>query len=152
MSTAPIVPVVPAKQTQQQKFESFWTNFGAILKNIANAAVNIAQEEAPIIEPLLPPAIGAALAKVLSAAATQVGYADAKYAAIEGSDVPFGVKVAEAVAVGGAGVLAIAAVAGLEISSTQLPQFFGAAFQIASVLNLANITAAPAAPAAPVAS
>lgn len=145
MSTVPVTPA-PA-ETAQQKFQSFLTNFGKVLENIANGVVNVAEQEAPVIAPLLPPMIGQQLTTVLSAAAAQVAAADAKYAQIGASDVPFGVKVAEAVAVGGAGVIAIAAQAGLSISATGLPAFFGAAYQIASVLNLKNITAAPTPPA-----
>lgn len=143
MATAPATPSPAPNQ-----FESFLTNFGKALENIANAAVNIAQQEAPVITPLLPPAIGAQFTTVLSAAAQQVAAADAKYAALGQSDVPFGVKVAEAIAIGGGGVLAIAAQAGLVISEGGLTTLFTAAYNAASVLNLKSITSAPATPPA----
>lgn len=140
MSTTPTpVPATP----KPNKFESFLTKFGEILKNIANVAVNVAEAEAPVIEPLLPPAAEAGFVKILTAAATQVAAADAKYAAIGASDVPFSVKVAEAVAVGGIGVLAIAAQAGYTVADGQLVTLFSAAGQAASVLNFTGLTNAP---------
>lgn len=139
MSTAPVTPA-PSKLNG---FESFFTKFGTVLKDIANVAVNIGEQEAAVIEPLLPPTIAAGLAKVLSAAATQVAAADAKYAAIGQSNVPYAVKVAEAVAVGGEGILALATQAGLTIASGQLSQFIGAAGTIASTINLTGLTNAP---------
>lgn len=146
MATAPIT-IAPAKPNA---FESFLSKFGTVLKNIANVAVNAGEQEAAVIEPLLPPAAANGLAKVLSAAASQVAAADAKYAAIGQSNVPYAVKVAEAVAVGGEGILALAAQAGLTIASGQLSTFIGAAGTIASTLNFTGLTNTPVVPAAPV--
>lgn len=148
MSTAATPAPTPVKETGQQKFESFMTKFGDVLKNIANVGVNIAEEAAPSIEALLPPVYAASFAKILSAAASQVAAVDVKYTAIGASTVPYAVKVAEAVAVGGEGVLAIAAQAGFTLNSTNLLSFFSAAGTIAGSLNLANITATPVVPPA----
>jgi hypothetical protein len=150
MSTAPVpVPAAP----KPNKFESFLTKFGDILKNIGNVAVNVAEQEAPVVLPLIPPAAQPGFLKILSFAATQVAAVDAKYAAIGASDVPFSVKVAEAVAVGGVGALAIAAQAGFTVADGQLATLFSAAGQAASVLNFGGLTDAPTVPTpAPVAS
>ena len=156
MSTAP-APVTGSAGTttvtsgpkKENKFESFFTKFGHVLEDIGNGATNIAVEELPDVEPLLPPALGSAVAKVVTFAAQQVAAVDAKYAAIGASDVSYGVKVAEAVAVGGVGAIAIAAQAGFTLPESQLGVFFSGAGQIASALNLSNITESPAPPAAP---
>lgn len=124
------------------KVESFFTKFGDVLKDIFNAGANALQETEPSVVKVLPPALQAGYIKLVNAAVAQVAQADAKYAQIGASDVPFAVKVAEAVAVGGDGVLAIAAQEGLVIT-TDLPTFFTAATQIAQSLNLATITEAP---------
>lgn len=129
--------------TTPNKFESFLSKFGNILKNIGNAATNIAVEELPVIDPLIPPALAAELTKVVTFAAQQVAAVDAKYAAIAGSNVPYAVKVAEAVAAGGTGAIAIAAQAGFLLPQENLGLFFSGAGQIAAALNLSNITAPP---------
>lgn len=139
MSTAPVV-----KETTTQKVESFFSKFGDTLKTIFNVATNVAVEELPAVQPLLPPAIYSQVAAAVNLAAQQVAAADAKYAAIGSSAVPYGVKVAEAVAVGGEGVLALLAQNGLLLTG-HLFDFFAAAGTIASSLNLVNITAPPAA-------
>lgn len=148
MSTAPVVPVAPAPVVaapKENKFESFLTKFGDVLKNISNAAVNVAVEELPVIDSLLPPSVASTVNDVVSFAAQQVASIDAKYTAIGQSSAPFAVKVAEAVAVGGMGAVAIAAKGGLTLDTAQLGQFFSAAAQITAALNLTNITAAPVA-------
>lgn len=133
----------PATPAKPNAFESFLTKFGDALKNIGNAATNIAVEELPVIDPLLPPALASEVNAVVGYAAQQVAAADAKYAAIGSSNVPYAVKVAEAVAVGGAGAIAIAAKGGLTLDAGQLGTFFAAAGQIAAALNLSNLTATP---------
>lgn len=143
MSTAPVTTA-----PKENKFESFLTKFGKDIENISNAAVNIATEELPVIDPLLPAAVAATVNAVVGFAAQQVAAVDAKYTAIGKSDVPFAVKVAEAVGVGGLGAIAIAAKGGLALDTAQLSQFFSGAAQIAAALNLTNITAAPTVPAA----
>lgn len=144
------IPVTPASvlTPAPSKFVSFMTKFGDILRDIGNIAVNIGEQEAPVIEEVLPPAFAASYAKILSAAAAQVAAADARYAAIGASNVPFGVKIAEAVAIGGGGVIAIAAQAGLVVGEGQIVPLFNAAAQFASSLNLANVTETPKPPAA----
>jgi hypothetical protein len=74
---------------------------------------------------------------------------DAKYAAIGASNVTFAQKVAEAVATGGVGALAIAAEEGVMITGT-VNSIFAASATIASSLNLSGIADAPAALAPPV--
>jgi hypothetical protein len=143
MSTAPVTPA-PA----ENKFESFLTKFGHDLEAIGNAGVNIAVEELPSVAPMLPPALGKELTTVVTFAAQQVAAVDAKYTAIGNSNVPFGVKVAEAVATGGMGAIALAAQAGFTLPTANLGLFFAGAGQIASSLNLTNVTAAPV-PVAP---
>ncbi len=138
MATSTVTPV-------PNKFESFLEKFGHDLENIGNASVNIAVEELPVVDPMLPPALAAELNKVVTFAAQQVAAVDAKYSAIGKSTVPFAVKVAEAVAVGGAGAIAIAAQAGFTLPAANLGMFFSGAGQIASSLNLTNITAPPVA-------
>jgi hypothetical protein len=142
MSSTLATPAAPAVP----QIQSFFTKFGEVLKNIFNVGANVGVDTETTIDPLLPPAYQASYLKLVNAAATQVAAADAKYALIGASSVPFAVKVAEAVAVGGEGVLAIAAQEGLTIT-TDLPTFFSAAATIAQSLNTATLTAAPIAPA-----
>jgi hypothetical protein len=139
-SPAPTAPA-PAKETAGQKIENFFSKFGQAIEKLANAAVNVAEQELPAIKPLLPPNLYSKIATMTAAAAQQVAAADAKYAAIGQSNVPYATKVAEAVAVGGTAVVALAAEAGLQI--TDLTGFFSAAGQMAQSLNLSGITAAP---------
>jgi hypothetical protein len=143
MSTAPVT-LAP----KENKFESFLTKFGHDLESISNAAVNVAVEELPSIDPLLPPAVASTVNEVVGFAAQQVASIDAKYTAIGKSTAPFAVKVAEAVSVGGLGAIAIAAKGGLTLDTAQLAQFFSAAAQITAALNLTNVTAVPVAPVA----
>jgi hypothetical protein len=144
MATAPVTPAIPV-ETAQQKIDSFFTKFGDVLRNVFNAGANIAIETLPAIEPLIPVAYQPTVVALVTAAVQQVAAADAKYAAIGASTVPMGVKIAEAVAVGGTGILAIAAQGGLKIT-TDLPTFFAAATTIAQSLNLATLTTAPVVP------
>lgn len=143
MATAPVTPV---KETGLQKFENFFEKFGHDLEVGFNVAENIALQELPVIAPLLPPATYNKVATFVNAAAQQVAAVDQKYAAIGKSNVPFAVKVAEAVAVGGSAVIALAAEAGLQI--VNVSQFFTAASQLAQSLNLQNVTAPPTPPVA----
>lgn len=147
MSTTP-TPTPAPHQTGVQKFESFFTNFGKILRSIQNAATNILEQEEPNIDTLIPPAMAANLHLLVVAAATQVAAADAKYDQIGQSTAPYGVKVAEAVAIGGGTVLALAAKLGFTLPQAQLGNFFAAAGQIAASLNLTNVTGTPTPPAA----
>jgi len=140
--TTPATPVAK----KENKFESFLSKFGNVLKNIANVAVNVGEQEEAVIDPLLPPAAAAELNKIISAAASQVAAADVKYAAIGQSDVPYAVKVAEAVAVGGEGILALAAQNGFTIAEGQLSTFVAAAGQIASTINFTGLTNTPVVP------
>lgn len=133
-------------ETAAQKVENFFTKFGTVLKNIVNVGVNVAEETEPTIDPLLPAAYQAGYLALINAAATQVAAADAKYALIGASNVSFATKVAEAVAVGGEGVLAIAAQNNLAISSN-LTTFFSAAATLSQSLNVATLTQAPTVPA-----
>lgn len=143
MSTTPVTPA----PTALQKFESFFTNFGKILRNIQNVIVNVAEQEEPNIDQIIPATQAANLHTLIVAAAQQVAAADAKYDAIGQSTVPFAVKVTEAVAVNGGLVIALAAKMGLTIPQAQLGTFFTAAANIASSLNLTNVTGTPAVPA-----
>lgn len=146
VNPAPIATPAPAKETAGQKIESFFTKFGQAIEKLANAAVNVAEEELPAVQPLLPPSLYSKVSTMVAVAAQQVAAADAKYAAIGSSNVPYGVKVAEAVAVGGTAVLALAAQAGLQI--VDMNAFFAAAGQMAGALNLSGVTGAPKPPAA----
>lgn len=136
MTTTTVVPT-------ENKFESFLSKFGADIMKFSNAAVNVAVEELPAIDPLLPASVATTVNEVVSFAAQQVAAVDAKYAAIGNSSASFGVKVAEAVAVGGLGAIAIAAKGGLTLDTAQLAQFFTGAAQVGAALNLTNVTAAP---------
>lgn len=150
MSTAPVVsaPAAPAPAAPKlNKVESFFSKFGNVIKNIANVAANLGEQSEMTIDPLLPPAYQAGFLKLVNSAAAQVAAADAKYTIIGQANVPFTVKVAEAVAVGGEGVLAIAAQNNLAIVGN-LNQFFSAASILASSINTSNLTAPPAPPAA----
>ncbi|MGC1784467.1 MAG: hypothetical protein WA708_18225 [Acidobacteriaceae bacterium] len=149
MSTQSVTTVPAAPVKKENAFESFFTKFGDALKDIANVAVNVGEQEAAVIEPLLPPTAAAGFAKILSAAAAQVAAADAKYAAIGDSNVPYAVKVAEAVAVGGEGVLAIAAQEGFTVAQGEVSTLMSAAGTIASTLNFTGLTEAPVVPATP---
>jgi hypothetical protein len=128
--------------TPENGFESFFTKFGSALKTVFNVSANVAVDTETQIEPLLPSAYQAGYVKLVNAAAQQVAAADAKYAAIGASNVSFAVKVAEAVAVGGEGILAIAAQEGLTIN-TNLATFFSAATTITQSLTATSLTAAP---------
>src|SRR5271156_2231566 len=132
MATTPVVV--------ENGFESFFSKFGNVLKTVFNVAANVAVDTEPTVEPLIPTAYQAGFATLVSAAAKQVAAADAKYALIAGSNVSFAQKVAEAVAVGGEGVLAIAAQEGLSIN-TNLTTFFSAATTIAQSLTTTSLTA-----------
>lgn len=151
LETVPVAPTTAAPvattETKTQKVENFFTKFGDVLKTIFNVAANTAVDTETTIEPLLPSAYQAGYIKLVNAAAQQVAAADAKYTAIGASNVSFAVKVAEAVAVGGEGVLAIAAQCGLTIT-TDLPTFFSAAATVAQSLDTATLTQAPVAPTA----
>lgn len=136
-----------ATTTTENGVETFFSKFGNVLKTIFNVSANIAEDTEPTIDSLLPVAYQAAYAKLVNAAATQVAAADAKYAAIGASNVSFATKVAEAVAVGGEGVLAIAAQEGLTIT-TNLTTFFSAATTLTQSLSAVSLTAAPVVPAA----
>lgn len=143
MSTAPVV-VKP-----ENKFESFLSKFGSDLEKFSNAAINVTVEELPVIDSPLPASVAATVNAVVSFAAGQVAAADSRYRIISASTVPFAVKVAEAVAVGGIGAIAIAAKGGLTLDTAQLAQFFNAAVAITSALNLTNVTADPVVPTPP---
>jgi hypothetical protein len=145
MSTAPVT-TAPVKETATQKVESFFTKFGEILKDIPNVIVNVAEEEETPILSILPSNLQPGVAKLISFAAAQVAAVDAKYAAIGASNVSFAQKVAEAVATGGVGALAIAAEEGVMITGT-VNSIFAASATITSSLNLSGITAAPTVPA-----
>lgn len=142
MATTP----TPAPAPKENKFESFLSKFGTFIKDFANVAVNVGEQELPVIVQLLPPAASAGVVALMNYAATQVAAVDAKYAAIGSSNIPFAAKVAEAVAVGGVGALAIAAQAGLKIDESNLNLLFSAAGQAASVLNFTGVTSTPIVP------
>jgi hypothetical protein len=149
MSTTPTpVPAPVVKATPVQKFESFFTKFGKVLRDIENAVVNIAEQQEVNIDQIIPPAQAQNLHILISAAAAQVAAADAKYDALGKTDVPYAVKVAEAVAVSGGTFLVVAAKLGFAIPQAQLGTFFGAAGQIAGSLNFTDITKTPTVPAA----
>jgi uncharacterized protein YjaG (DUF416 family) len=148
MSTTPTPVPAPVKESGIQKFESFFTKFGKILRGIENATVNIAEQQEVNIDQIIPPAQAQNLHILIAAAAAQVAAADAKYDQLGKTDVPYAVKVAEAVAVSGGTFLVVAAKLGFAIPQAQLGTFFGAAGQIAGSLNLTNITQTPTVPTA----
>lgn len=134
-------------ETGLQKIESFFDHIGAGIEKFNNAVLNIANEEAPVIEPLLPASAAAALSEFLPAATTLLASVDAKYTALGQSTASWPVKVAEAIAIGGTGLVAILAKGGVTITTGQLPTILTSVGTLASNLNLATITNAPVAPA-----
>lgn len=146
---APKAATTPAapQETTAQKIQSFFTNFGKDIEATVNGIVNVAVEEQTPVLSLLPANLQPGVAQLINYAAAQVAAVDAKYAAIGASNVPFAQKVAEAVATGGIGALAIAAQAGVSVTGT-LNNVFSASAIIASSLNLSTITQAPVVPPA----
>lgn len=131
------------KETVEQKVEAAFTKVGHFFEDITNIAVNTAEETEPQVLPLLPSAFQPEYTALLNFAATGVASIDAKYAAIGKSNVPFAVKVVEAVATFGQGALAIAAQAGVTVGN--LNTLFASAATIAQNLNVTTLTAAPTA-------
>lgn len=137
MSTAPVTPAL-------NKFETLMDHIGSGLEKFNNGLLNIAAEEAPVLEPLLPANISAGLAEFLTAALPQLAATDASLATINASTTePWAARAAQATAVGGLGLLAILAKFGIVATTSQLPGILTAVGSIASTLKLTGITAPP---------
>lgn len=146
MSTAPV-----ATAPHVNEFENILNHIASGIRKFNNSVINLANEEEPVIAPLLPPNVAAVLGEFLASATTQLAATDAKYAAIGQSSAPWAVKAAEAAAVGGIGLLAILAKAGITVTTGQLPVILAAIPSVAANLNLTGITLAPVVPIVPVA-
>ena len=119
MATAPVTPVV-VDPNRANKFESILTGIGDFLQKVINVDINLLTAEKPLIDQFLPAQFSTAIDTANSVALSSYLQIEAQEQTIGTSSSSYEAKVAQVLALQGAGLAKILATAGLESGQTAL--------------------------------
>jgi hypothetical protein len=135
MSTASVTPAVP------NKFENILTGIGDFLQKAINVEINLVRAEEPLINQFLPAQFSTAIDTAESVAQATYLQIEAQEQTIGESSSSYASKVAQVVALQGAGLAKILATAGLESGQSALTALVTGATSFAQIGKLTTLTA-----------
>lgn len=143
----------PTPAPKENKAESILTGIGKFIQGLVNAEINIAVAEKPLIDQFLPANISTAIDTAEQVALSTYLQIEAQEQQIGAASSPYAEKVAQVVALQGAGLAKILLAAGLDAGQASLQALVTGAtsftqIPLTSVTTLQPTAPAPSTPAA----
>jgi hypothetical protein len=137
MSTAPVLPAAP----HLNKFESILNGIGKFIQTAINVEINLGIAEKPLIDRFLPAALSGAIDTAETVALSTFLQIEAQEQVIGASSTPYAGKVAQVLALQGAGIAKILAAAGLESGTAALQTLVTGATGFTQIGKITVLTA-----------
>ena len=129
---------------QPSKFQSILTGIGKFIQGLVNAEINIAVAEKPLIDKFLPPNVSSAIDTAEQVALSTYLQIEAQEQQIGAESAPYAEKVAQVIALQGAGLAKILLSAGLDAGQASLAALVTGATSFTQI-PLTSLTTLPAA-------